>query len=172
LVEIFPYISASIIIAQNQIMTPSSVLSSNDLAFRTCTLTAIASGNCSPKTGRMSVLTGEYVKQVTPANYQVPLSLFDPIGRPEAVYGFCGALRLQLDEVMRLSTVDQMLVRWAFTKESRLQDALNDPGQAKALADATKPPVDIKLLKEACWNDGDNAVLNYIAKALNVQLKG
>jgi hypothetical protein len=172
LVEIFPYVSSSMIIYQDQNLSPSAVLSSNDLAFRACSLTAIASGNCNPKTARTSILTGDYIKVPTPKDYQLPLSLYDPVGRPDAVYALCGALRQQLDEVMRLSTVDQMLVRWAFTKESRLQDALNDPVLSKALVAATKPATDIQHIKDACWNDGDSAVLNYITNVLHVQLKG
>jgi hypothetical protein len=170
LVEMFPYVSGSILLPPDNGLKPSSVLSNVDLAFKTCTLTAIASGSCSPKTARSSILSGDYVTRVIPANYIIPLSLFDPDGKPELVLPLCNALRLQLDETMRISTLDQMVVRWAFTKESHLQDALLDPTKSQKLVAAAKV-TDIKPIKDACWNDGDNLVLSSVTKALNIRLK-
>jgi hypothetical protein len=51
-----------------------------------------------------------------------------------------------------------------------LQDALVDPAKSKVLVDKTK--VDLKKLKETCWNDGDIEIITHFEKALGVELKG
>lgn len=112
-----------------------------------------------------------------PSGYQLPLSIFDPDTHPELVYDLCGALRGQLDEGLRLSTIDQMLVRWAFTKQSTLQDALLDAVKSKKILDATTkvhPNVtSVAAIQGVCWNTGDAAALAYVTdrSRLNIQLQ-
>jgi hypothetical protein len=83
-------------------------------------------------------------------DYQVPLSIFEPDDRPDLIPTLCTALRRQIDESLRLSTLDDMLLRWAFTREANLQDRLLDAAKLKALVDATKPSSDSKA-KERTW---------------------
>ena len=141
-------------------------------------MTAIAGGSCTAKPARIGIITGDFITRVqVPSGYQLPLSFFDPEGHPELIYDLCGALREQLDEGLRLSTVDQMLVRWAFTRQSTLQDALADAAKSKKMLDATTkvhPNVtSIGAIQDVCWNTGDTAVLAYVTDAsrLNVQLQ-
>ena len=178
MLEMFPYKSASIILAPNTNLSPTTVLDSTDLAFRSCTLTAIAAGTCTAKPARIGIITGDFMGRVQlPSGYQLPLSIFDPDTHPELVYDLCGALRGQLDEGLRLSTIDQMLVRWAFTKQSTLQDALLDAVKSKKILDATTkvhPNVtSVAAIQGVCWNTGDAAALAYVTdrSRLNIQLQ-
>ena len=116
-VEMFPYVSASIILSPNRTLTPSDILINNNLETRTCSLTDVISAKCSLVTSaRMSILGGKYVTNELPSGYTLPISIFDPEGRPELVDKLCQNLRDELRETLRLSTIDQILVRWAFTK--------------------------------------------------------
>lgn len=71
---------------------------------------------------------------------------------------------------MMLSTVDQMLVRWALTKQSGLQQVLRDKDKAAKLVYAVNQGAATKVtlddVKSACWNDGDDAVLAAVAPDL------
>jgi hypothetical protein len=164
--EIFPYLSASVILNQKEI-TPAGVLSSADLAQRTCAYQDVLGGNCKPKPVRVALVGSDYIKFVPlPEKYQLPASIFDPESRPELTLKLCRALRLQLDDGMHLSTVDQMLVRWALIKESGLEKALLDPVLSQKLLAAIKigtPTATLDDIKTACWNEGDAGVLNAVA---------
>jgi len=164
--EIFPYLSASVILNQKDI-TPAGVLSSADLAQRTCSYQDVFSGNCKTKPVRVALIGSDYIKTVTlPDKYQLPVSIFDPENKPELVLKLCKALRLQLDDAMHLSTVDHMLVRWALLKESGLAKVLLDPASSQKLLTAVRtgtPSATLDDIKNACWNDGDSSVLNAVA---------
>jgi hypothetical protein len=163
--EILPYLSASVILNQKEI-SPAGVLSSADLAQRTCTFQDVLAGNCKAQPVRIALINGQYIKLVTlPDKYQLPASVFD-LEKPELILQLCQNVRLQLDDVWRLSTIDQMLVRWALTKESGLQKALADPAIAQKILTAVKTRTAAATLDDittACWNAGDISVLSAVA---------
>ena len=67
---------------------------------------------------------------------------------------------------MHLSTVDQMLVRWALVKELGLAKVLLDPAASQKLLTAIKTATASATLDDiqsACWNDGDASVLKAVA---------
>ena len=91
--EIFPYLSASVILNGKDV-TPAGVLSSADLAQRTCAYQDVLSGSCKTKPVRVALIGSDYIKTVPlPEKYQLPVSLFDPENRPELVLKLCRALR-------------------------------------------------------------------------------
>jgi hypothetical protein len=169
-IEIFPYKSASVI-AQGKNLSPSSVLSNRDLGARSCTLASTSSGGCAPKTSPlMSIVLSDTIKQITPKDYSIPFTVFDPVGKPDLIFNLCQALRLYLDTELRLSTVDEMLVRWALSKQSGLQDALkNDAVLATMLIDKDKKPIlnngkpiaGPDVVHE-CWNKDDDKILQAV----------
>ena len=105
-----------------------------------------------------------------PDHYALPRNIFDPQGKPELVYSLCQAVRDELDNEMMLSTVDHMLVRWALTKQSGLQQVLQDKDKSAKLVDAINKASGTKLtlddVKAVCWNEGDSGVLAAVAPNL------
>ena len=127
---IFPYLSASVILNGKDV-TPAGVLSSADLAQRTCAYQDVLSGSCKTKPVRVALIEAIISRAVPlPQKYQLPVSLFDPENRPELVVKLCRALRLELDDDMHLSTVDQML--------SYVGRCRKDLGLAKVLLDPAR----------------------------------
>jgi hypothetical protein len=179
-IEIFPYKSASII-AQGKNLSPASVLANRDLAARSCSLGTTSSGGCAPKTSAlMQILLSDTVKQVPlSTGYAIPFTLFEPGLKPDLVYPLCTALRLFLDTELKVSTLDQMLVRWALSKQSGLQSALKDnASRAKMLVDKDGKPIlsngtaiTADDLTRQCWNPGDEEVLRaVIVEGMKIKL--
>ncbi len=93
------------------------------------------------------------------------IDLSDTSRDKSKIYSLCLGIRTVANEYLHLSTLDEMMVRWAFTKEGGLQDALKQaraPGaDAKLGADlATKTGASsVNELADKCWNDGDQQTL-------------
>jgi hypothetical protein len=137
------------------------------LAARQCTVIDIAQGKCvtSPQ-GTFRFALAALLKDSS-----LPLNIFDPNTplQQAKIFNLCQLVRTYLRETFHLSTLDEMMVRWALTKESGLQDALKNPAKLAAIAAATKQaPDDIALM---CWNDGDSKTLNSIMAALKISVK-
>jgi hypothetical protein len=90
--------------------------------------------------------------------------------REANTYNMCKGIRTAAREYLHLSTLDETLIRWAFTEEGGLQDALKDaatdPAKGTALATATGAK-SLADLVDMCWNNGDEQTLEGVAKNLN-----
>jgi hypothetical protein len=160
--------SASIVFDTSQSSIDSgSVLANDRLAGRQCSVSDIAKGACvASKTIRFALADA-----IKPLDATPPLNIFDPntAEKQAKIYDLCQLVRTHLRETFHLSTLDEMIVRWALTKESGLQAAFSDPTKKAAIASATKRPADEVV--SMCWNDGDSKTLASAASALNITLK-
>jgi hypothetical protein len=90
--------------------------------------------------------------------------------RAANTYNMCKGMRTAAREYLHLSTLDEMLLRWAFTKEGGLQDAIKnagtDPTKGTALATATGAK-SLADLADMCWNSGDEQTLEGVAKIMS-----
>ena len=148
-----------------------SVLSNDRVSARQCSVDNIAAGKCVTQNGsgtRSALASAAAIKQIDSAP---PLDIFDPNNpvKQKEIYNLCQAVRTVLIDSFHLSTLDQMMVRWALTKESGLQDALKDPKKLAAIATATQHTAN-DVVSE-CWNDGDSKTINGVATALKITLK-
>ncbi len=167
---IYPRRQASIAFdTADTVITPNKVIEKEGLAARECTPPKIASGNCElSKTIRESITASAYVKAI---DAQAPLNIYNPFvaEKQKLIYDLCEAVRTHIREKMRLTTLDEMMIRWAFTKQTKLQDALKDPVRSSAIATATGRSV--AELKQSCWNEGDEKTVNEMAKLLGKSLQ-
>ncbi|KJC33301.1 hypothetical protein UB31_04750 [Bradyrhizobium sp. LTSP849] len=97
-----------------------------------------------------------------------------PADRRKLVYDMCKGMREVSLLQLHLSTLDEIAVRWAFTKEGGVQDALAEvkkdkQKEATFLADFGRPWQEIEA---QCWNEGDQLLLADTAKALGRPLDG
>jgi hypothetical protein len=84
--------------------------------------------------------------------------------RMKNTYAVCKGMRTVARTVLHLSTLDEMLIRWAFTAEAGLQDALDkkDDAWAKNLGAQS-----LAQLKAVCWNKGDAETLTAVLAGMN-----
>jgi hypothetical protein len=173
----------------------STVFDNPEVANRQCNPAAIAVGNCNPGTGSGTAGANADPLRIALAKILKPLDtgIGDGTGlltklidvtdqkREANAYTMCKGIRTAARELLHLSTLDEMMIRWAVTKEGGLQDALKaanalpkswplPPGTAAtdgvALAKATGAAT-LGALADMCWNDGDEQTFEGVAKALN-----
>ncbi|KAA0078248.1 hypothetical protein [Tardiphaga sp. P9-11] len=154
---------------------PDDVLTSIELASRQCPPQKIASSGCDATNSSVREAVATALKAVDDAIVATsPVAqVFDLTtdGRKSKVYDLCQSIRTVARTKLQLSTLDEMLVRWAITKDSGLQAELSDPSKAATLAAAQKPKaVTVADLKNMCWNTGDDETLRAVAKSLKRSL--
>lgn len=144
-----------------------SVLQKDDLAARQCSPKDVSQGACTgTKSIIDSLMASSYVKA---ADDKVTYKIVNP-GLPEKqklIFDVCEAVRTHIRLNMRLSTLDEMMVRWALTKD--LRNALKDPSKTAAILSATKKTID--EIKGSCWNDGDEKTVTGVAKLMGKTLE-
>ena len=153
-------------------ITLSNVFDNMQLSNRQCNPTQIASGNCNTLGGDpIRIVLAKALKSVDPFlkdNEGSPIIQLIDVNSPERqkkTYDICKGIRTVSRLNLHLSTLDETMIRWAFTKEGGLQDALNDPVKASTFAAATGKT--IAELSSMCWNAGDEQTLRGVAAALN-----
>ncbi len=172
-------------------ITPDTVFDNPELPNRQCNLTAIASGGCNgagssgaKDDGPTNALPlraslAKLLKKIDTAalDYENPIVKLIDFGddaRKANIYKICKGIRTVSREFLHLSVLDEMLVRWAATKEGGLQAAMDEAGEddakGKALAKATGSP-SIGELRDMCWNKGDKDNLTQVAAKLKKTLQ-
>ena len=118
-------------------ITLSNVFDNMQLSNRQCNPTQIASGNCNTLGGDpIRIVLAKALKSVDPFlkdNEGSPIIQLIDVNSPERqkkTYDICKGIRTVSRLNLHLSTLDETMIRWAFTKEGGLQDALNDPVKA------------------------------------------
>ncbi|WP_316196293.1 MULTISPECIES: hypothetical protein [unclassified Bradyrhizobium] len=144
------------------------VLGRSELASRGCDAPKVVSNDCSKSTTiRDTIRSADSVKSV---NNNLPASIFQP-NDPEQhkyAYNLCIEIKKFLRENLRLSTLDEMMVRWAILVDSQMMNALFD-ARVNAIAQASGTTVD--GLRTVCWNKGDDeTVRGVVTKALKKRL--
>jgi hypothetical protein len=150
-------------------ITSVKVLEKEGLAARECIPPKIAAGTCElSKSVRESIAASSFVKAI---DDKAPMNIFNPFvaEKQKLIFDLCEAVRTHIREKMRLTTLDEMMVRWALTKQTKLQDALKDPVKSAVIATATGRTV--SELQQSCWNDGDEKTVRGVAALLNKTLE-
>jgi len=183
--------SASIALANaGKKITPDTIFDNPELPNRQCNLTAIASGGCNgagsggakddgpanglPLRASLSKLLKKIDSNLDFENPIVKLINVSNDGRKGYTYDICKGIRTVSREYLHLSVLDEMLVRWAFTKEGGLQAAIQAAGEdatkGQDLAKATGSE-SIQALRNMCWNKGDNDTLHAVVAKLGKTLQ-
>lgn len=136
-------------------ITPADILSSQRLSFRGCGLDVLAKGRCVEAEPFSSALP-ERVKSVLP-NLSSTIYDLKNAEVPPKVFALCKMVRTILRDRYRLTTVDEMYVRWALAKESGLLDTLNNKTSLESLAKANG--VSSEQIQAVCYNGGDEKIL-------------
>lgn len=148
--------SSSIFLDTDQArITPADILSSQRLSFRGCGLNVLSKGRCL-EADAFSFALPELVKSVAP-NLSSTIYDLKKADIPPKVFALCKLVRTVLRDKYRLTTLDEMYVRWALAKESGLLDTLNDKTALAALAQANGVPPE--QIQAVCYNDGDEKML-------------
>ncbi|MGJ5074567.1 hypothetical protein [Bradyrhizobium oligotrophicum] len=144
------------------------VLGRSELAGRGCDAPKVVSNDCSKSTTiRDTVRAADSVKAV---DSKLPPSIFQPNDPEHHKYALnlCVEIKKFLRENLRLSTLDEMMVRWAILVDSQMMNALFDD-RVNAIAQASSTTVD--GLRTACWNKGDDeTVRGVVVKSLKKRL--
>lgn len=145
-------------------ITPRMIMQSEPLTARKCSPPDIATGKCEApnQTIRGSLRT---------LGKELPVDVFDVStddGRKQ-VFRLCDEVRVHATETLKLSTLDALLVRWAATKISGLQDALKDQKRSSAIAQATSKSIEDLTAK--CWNADDEKKLQTVAAAMKKKIQ-
>jgi hypothetical protein len=153
----------------NPTISLSDVFDNQALPNRQCNPFTIASAGCNTNNDSLRSALLKLLKGVGGTAFDAPTVnqlIVDSTSsdRAKSIYETCKALRTISRVNMHLSTIDEMIIRWAATKEGRLQEALKDDAQSKALAQENK--VSVSELQDMCWNDGDEKTLNGVATFL------
>jgi len=159
--------SASIFLDTSQKkLTPTAILSNDRVALRGCGIDATAKGTCTSVKSLSSALF-EAAKTVVD---KPSVDIYDlkTSGTRGNVLNLCKIVRQRLRDTFRLSVIDEMLVRWALVKQSRLYDTLFDQTKLDALAKETNE--NTKDYLGACYNGGDEEVLNAILSDPKVKI--
>lgn len=150
--------SSSIFLDTDQAkVTPADILSSQRLSFRGCGLNVLAKGRCL-EAEPFSFALPELVKSVAP-NLSLSSTIYDVKNAdvPPKIFALCKMVRTILRDKYRLTTVDEMYVRWALAKESGLLDIFNDKTGLEALAKTNG--VTSEQIQAVCYNGGDEKIL-------------
>jgi hypothetical protein len=141
------------------------ILSNESLGARGCSPPDIVNGTCGAKSQAVRSTFSSIDKDAPP-------NLFD-VGSPDGrkkIYNLCDKLRAHVTDSMRLATLDALLVRWAATRASLLQEKLaNDKDLTQIANDTQRPAADIVDL---CWNNVDNQTIKDIETAFGVKFDG
>jgi hypothetical protein len=148
--------SSSIFLDTDQAkVTPADILSSQKLSFRGCGLNVLAKGRCL-EAEPFSFVLPDLVKSVV-QNLSSTIYDLKNDAVPPKVFALCKMVRTILRDKYRLTTIDEMYVRWALAKESGLLDTLNDKTALEALAKANG--VTPEQIQAVCYNGGDEKIL-------------
>jgi hypothetical protein len=160
--------SASILLDTRQkAITPIAILSSDRIALRQCGIDATVKGTCaSAKSLRAALFDAAKTIVDKPSIDIYDLKSQQTRGN---ILNLCKIMRNTLRETFHLSVLDEMLVRWALVKQSGLYDTLFDATKLSALAAETKE--DPKSYLGACYNPGDNKVLDAVLGDPKVNVK-
>lgn len=166
----------SIVLQGSGPITPETIFNSVELANRQCNMVSIAGGSCT-NSGNDSIRTAlaKALKSVDSglgdgANPIAPL--IDYANRPKSVYNICKGIRTVARLQLHLSTLDEMLVRWAFTKEAGFQEELDKAAGSKEEKEKLEAATGQKLeaIQSMCWNKGDKDIVESVAHDLKRDL--
>jgi hypothetical protein len=184
---------------------PRTIFDNVELPNRLCNPSSLASGNCGTTTNdplrvalaKILTTVDSGIGSTASANnnfnginpVQNLIDVNDKNRLPVRIYNICQGLRTVARDELHTSTLDEMMIRWAATKEGGLQDMLK---KANALPlswpqplPLPKPPgtaatwdawatqmgaASLKDLADACWNDGDEKTVEAVVKALGKTL--
>jgi hypothetical protein len=164
---IYPKRYGSIIFNVNDTqISAQSVLQQTELTTRNCHPADILSGKCNKhETIRDALRNNDGVKA---ADSTLPFSIFNisTKDKRKVVPDVCRAVKTTLLS-MGLSTLDEMMVRWAIMRDTGLEAALYDTRAATIEQDAGQP---IAGIRKICWNDGDTKTVFGVADVLKKKL--
>jgi hypothetical protein len=150
-------------------ITLSTVFDNMEISNRQCNPGEIASRTCKGGNDPIRTVLAKLLKKIDDkiddANPIIQLIDVSSTDRQKKAYDVCKGIRTVSRLNLHLSTLDETMIRWAFTKEGGLQDTLKDPSKASALAAANGRSV--AELAGMCWNAGDEQTLRAVAAALN-----
>lgn len=150
----------------------SRVLGNQTLPMRKCSPSDIAKGGCNANTDlRHTLYNDDDLKKIDGA---LPPAILDPNNpdRQKQIYSLCLQLRDTLTQTLRLSTLDEMVVRWALLTNSQVMNALFDPSDKRADAIAKATGHSLAEVQHACWNWGDYVTVKGVAiDRLHKQIK-
>lgn len=144
-------------------ITAQHVLNRSELAARGCDAPSLVNKDCSKN--NQTIKEALAIKIKLKDNKVTPIAIFDPSDPSYHKYALetCKQMRSALVGSLRLSTLDEMVVRWAILKDSQFLDVLKNEDRLKEVANAGD--VSPTALIEACWNKGDDVtVKGVIAK--------
>lgn len=164
---IYPKRYGSIIFNVNDAqISAQSILQQTDLTTRNCHPADVLAGKCNKhETVRTALRNNEDVKA---ADASLPFSIFGVSTKEKRklIPDVCKAVKGALLS-MGLSTLDEMMIRWAILHDTGLENALYDTRAATIEQDAGQSIADIR---KVCWNDGDKKTVFGVASVLNKKL--
>ena len=97
------------------------------------------------------------------------------VDRAKFVGKLCDGIRTLATNVLQLSTLDGLLVRWAFIHESGVLDKLKSDAGAKDIFDrigtSDSKIKSVEDLRKVCWSNQDQALFISISKALKITIQ-
>jgi hypothetical protein len=166
----------SIVLQGSGQITPQTVFDSVELANRQCNMVSIAGGSCTNSgNDSLRISLEKALKTVDGAfgDGTNPIApLLDYANRPKSIYNVCKAIRTVSRLQLHLSTLDEMLIRWAFTKEAGIQDEFDKAANNKDEKDKFEAATGQKLeaIQAMCWNKGDKDTVESVAHDLKRDL--
>lgn len=165
---IYPRLIASILIdskaaTSGETLSPESILGSRGLSTRRCSSEILSKGSCDLKveTVTQSLLT--YLQATSPAIFD--LNTEEGLKK---VYDTCQRIRYWTTDVLELSTIDALAVRWAAMASTGLDKILPDETLSQPIVDATR--IKRTELQEKCWAPKDAARFKAFVTAMNRKL--
>lgn len=143
------------------------ILERNDLTIKNCSTQDILQNKCDKHQTIRGVLREH--SDLKAIDVKLPLSIFDTTSaeKRKLIPQLCKAVKIHLRSTLGLSTLDEMMVRWAVMKDSGLEQALYDQRAATIEKDAETP---IDEIRRSCWNEGDKKTVYGVAKLLKKDL--
>jgi hypothetical protein len=156
-------------------ITPDTVFDNQELSNRQCNPVTIAQGTCN-SANNIQPLRIALANQLAAIDAGIDknspvknlIDINDP-ARAKNTFAVCKGIRTVARTVLHVSTLDEMLIRWAFTSEGGLQDALAKTGSAPDKDDAWAKTVganSLAQLESVCWNKGDADTLRAVEASM------
>lgn len=166
---LYPRLIASILIdskaaSAGETLSPEAILGSRGLSTRRCSSEILSSGSCNLKVETVHQSLIGHLAATSPAIFD----LDTPAGLAK-VYDTCQRVRYWTTDVLELSTLDSLAVRWAVASSVGLDRILADDKLSEPIVAATK--IERGKLRDMCWAAKDEAKLKAFVSAMNRKLQ-
>ena len=165
---LYPRLIASILVdtkaaTAGDVLSPEAILGSRGLSTRRCSSEILSSGTCNLKVETLHQSLLGYLAASSPAVFD--LNTDAGIAK---VYDTYQRVRYWTTDVLELSTLDSLAVRWAVASSSGLDKILADDKLSEPIVAATK--IDRTKLQDMCWSPKDDTKFKTFVTAMNRKL--